>query len=102
MPASLFPSFMRTVVPLVAGLLLSWLARAGLDVFSSAQVTMWVTAGLAAGYYGVFRLLEAWSARIGWTWLRRVAGFLLGWARPPQYPAQPSPGSPRLATRSGA
>jgi hypothetical protein len=102
MPSSLFPSFMRTVVPLVAGLLLTWLARAGLNVFGSAQVTMWVTAGLAAAYYAVFRLLEAWSARIGWMWLRRVAGFLLGWARPPEYPAVPSPHGPRLATRSGA
>lgn len=102
MPRSLFPSFMRTVVPLVAALVLSWLGRVGLNIFSSAQVTMWVTAGLAAAYYAVFRLLEAWSVRIGWSWLRKAAGFLLGWARPPQYPAQPASGGPRLASRSGS
>ncbi|MET9086178.1 hypothetical protein ABZX77_30605 [Streptomyces sp. NPDC004237] len=93
MPSSLFPSFMRTVVPIAAGLVLSWLGRTGLDLFGSAQVTMWVTAALTAAYYAVFRLAEAWATRIGWGWLRTVAGVLLGWARPPQYPATPSASS---------
>lgn len=84
---NLFTSFMRTVVPIVAGAALTWLAKAGLDI-GSTTVTVWVTSGLTAGYYAVFRLLEAGAARIGWRWLRRLAGVLLGWARPPEYPKQ--------------
>ncbi|WP_329214772.1 hypothetical protein OG352_05125 [Streptomyces sp. NBC_01485] len=90
---ALFTSFMRTVVPIAAGLVLSWLARTGLNVFDSATVTMWVTSGLTAAYYAVFRLLEAGAGRIGWSWLRKAAGVLLGWARPPQYPAEPTGGT---------
>lgn len=83
---NVFTSFMRTVVPIVAGLLLSWLAKAGFSL-DSATVTMVVTSAITAGYYATFRLAEAWANRIGWVWLRTVAGVLLGWARPPQYPA---------------
>lgn len=81
---NLFVSFMRTLVPLVAGVVLGWAARLGLDL-DDGQVTTYVTAALTAGYYGVFRLLEETAERMAWEPLRLVAGVLLGWARPPQY-----------------
>lgn len=83
---NLFVSFMRTLVPLVAGVALGWAARLGLDL-GDAQVTAYVTAALTAGYYAAFRLLEELAERMAWEPLRLLAGVLLGWARPPQYVA---------------
>lgn len=82
---SLFPSFIRTVVPLAAGLLLTLAARANFDM-DDGTATAAVTAALTAGYYAVFRLLEEGAGRLDVPWLRRLAGLALGWARPPQYP----------------
>lgn len=84
---NLFASLMRTVVPLVAGLLLSLAARAGLNL-DGEVVTAGVTAALTAVYYAVFRGVEELARRLDWTPLRLVAGVLLGWARPPQYPGR--------------
>lgn len=81
----LFISTMRTAVPLVAGYLLTLLARAGLDI-DSATVTGAVTVALALVYYLVFRLLELAGQRADGTALQNIAGALLGWARPPAYP----------------
>lgn len=83
---NLFTSLMRTVVPLVVGLVLGLAARVGLDL-DDAEVAAAVTAGLTAVYYTVFRAVEEWAARLGVGWLRTAAGVLLGWARPPQYVA---------------
>lgn len=87
---NLFASFMRTLVPVLAGLLLSLAARAGLDLNGEA-VAAGVTASLAAAYYVVFRGLEALAGRLGWAPLRLMAGALLGWARPPQYDSRKAP-----------
>lgn len=87
MPA-LFVSFMRTAVPLVAGWLLTLAVRAGIDV-DGATATSLVTVVLAAAYYLVFRLLEVLGERARGTALQSIAGVLLGWARPPQYPKVP-------------
>jgi hypothetical protein len=97
-PKNLFASFMRTAVPVVAGLLLGWAARVGLDL-DDGQVTAAVTAGLAFVYYAVFRLLEHAAEQLRVPWLRTAAGVLLGWARPPQYepPSGPDAGVARLA-----
>lgn len=84
---NLFVSFVRTLVPVVAGLVLSWAARLGLDL-DDAQVTTYVTAGLTAVYYVVFRGLEELAERMGWRPVQLLAGVLLGWARPPQYPGK--------------
>ena len=81
---NLFASLMRTLVPLVAGLLLGQAAKVGLDL-DDATVTASVTAGLTAAYYALWRALEDLAGRIGWEPLRILAGLLLGWARPPQY-----------------
>lgn len=91
---NLFTSFMRSVVPIVAGLALGLLAKAGLDL-DDASVTVAVTSGLTAGYYALFRLIEAGAERIGWEPLRMVAGVFLGWARPPDY-EQPASGMVRV------
>jgi hypothetical protein len=84
MPA-LFVSFMRTAVPYVAGLLLTLVVRAGVEI-DSATVTGVVTVALGVAYYAVFRLLEWIGERLRGTALQTFAGVLLGWARPPAYP----------------
>ncbi|MFI7014377.1 hypothetical protein [Streptomyces sp. NPDC050164] len=81
---NLFTSLMRTVVPIVAGLVLGLAARVGLDL-DDATAAAYVTAGLTAGYYALWRALEELADRIGWEPLRTLAGLLLGWAKPPQY-----------------
>lgn len=86
---SLFISLMRTAVPLVAGWLISLAVWAGVDVDSQA-VTGAVTLALALAYYAVFRLLEQLGVKARGTVLQKLAGFLLGWARPPAYPAEPT------------
>lgn len=81
---NLFISAMRTVVPIVAGVVLSLAGRLGIPVDSEAAVLV-VSAGLAAVYYGVFRGLEWVAERMAWHPLQVVAGVLVGWARPPAY-----------------
>ncbi|MCT9003864.1 hypothetical protein [Streptomyces rhizosphaerihabitans] len=82
---NLFASFMRTVVPIVAGLVLTLLVHIGVD-FSSASVASAVTALLTGLYYTTFRLLETLALKIRSRPLATVAGILLGWATPPEYP----------------
>lgn len=98
MPKNLYASMLRTVVPVVAGALLGWAAKAGLDL-DDGQVVGVVTAGLTFVYYAVFRLLEHAADSLHVPWLRAAAGVLLGWARPPQYdtPASPDTDIARLA-----
>lgn len=81
----LFISTMRTVVPLVAGWLLTLAARAGFDI-ESTIVTGAVTVALTLAYYLAFRLLELLGERLNGTILQTLAGVFLGWARPPAYP----------------
>lgn len=69
-------SLWRTVVPLIVGALVAWLAHAGIGV-DSAAATAWLTGAFSAGYYALFRLLEA---HVSPAW-----GWLLGLARPPAY-----------------
>lgn len=84
--AGLFISTMRTAVPLVAGWLLTLLARAGLDI-DSTSVTTAVTLAITIVYYLAFRALEIIGQRANGTFLQNLAGMFLGWARPPSYPA---------------
>jgi hypothetical protein len=84
---SLFISLMRMVVPLVAGWLISLAVWAGVEVDSQA-ITGLVTLALALVYYALFRLLELAGMKARGTVLQKLAGLLLGWARPPAYPAQ--------------
>ncbi|MDX2667379.1 hypothetical protein [Streptomyces stelliscabiei] len=82
--SNVFVSFMRTLVPVVAGVVLGWAARLGLDL-DDVQVTTSVTAALTVAYYALFRGLEEVAERMSWQPLQTLAGVLLGWARPPQY-----------------
>ncbi|WOX14112.1 hypothetical protein [Streptomyces sp. N50] len=82
---NLFVSFMRTVVPIVAGLVLTLLVRIGVT-FDSTAVASVVTAVLTGAYYTLFRLLETLAVKIRNRPLAAVAGILLGWATPPDYP----------------
>jgi hypothetical protein len=82
---NLFVSFMRTVVPIVAGLVLTLLVRIGVT-FDSAAVASVVTAVLTGAYYTLFRLLETLAVKIRNRPLAAVTGILLGWATPPDYP----------------
>lgn len=81
---NLFVSFMRTLVPLLAGWVLSVAQVLGVEADSTA-VAGGVSVALAAVYYAAFRAVEAGAERLGWEPLRVVAGVLLGWARPPEY-----------------
>ncbi|WP_234444531.1 hypothetical protein [Streptomyces sp. NRRL F-525] len=82
---NLFVSFMRTVVPIVAGLVLTLLVRIGVT-FDSTAVASVVTAVLTGAYYTLFRLLETLALKIRNRPLATIAGILLGWATPPDYP----------------
>ena len=80
---SVFPSVMRTVVPLTVGAVLTILAHLGVD-FGSEVVTTVVTAVIAGAYYTLFRILENAAPTGGKA--EKFFGFLLGFVRPPIYP----------------
>ncbi|WP_073946535.1 hypothetical protein [Streptomyces kebangsaanensis] len=80
-----FVSAMRTLVPYGVALILSLTGRLGIPV-DSEQAALAVGFGLAAAYYLALRGLEALAERLRWRPLQLLAGVLLGWARPPQYP----------------
>lgn len=68
-------SSVRTVVPIVVGLVISWLSGIGIDADPTA-VENGVTVLIMGGYHTLIRLLES-----KWPWF----GTLLGWAVPPSY-----------------
>ncbi|MEU8919525.1 hypothetical protein AB0D10_01140 [Kitasatospora sp. NPDC048545] len=74
---NVYVSLLRTGVPALVGWLVALAARYGLDLDPAALAG--VVAPLASfAYYAVFRVAEVYlSPRWGW---------LLGYARPPQYP----------------
>lgn len=62
----MFASLLRTIVPVVVGILLGWAAKVGLDLPSGA-VTEIVTVVLTAAYYTLARVLEQeWPAVGRW------------------------------------
>lgn len=88
---SLYTAIIRTVVPMIAGFLLTQALRLHLHL-DQATVTGEVTTGLSAAYYALFSWLEKRvSPRFGW---------LLGLARPPKYTAPRT--SLRQALRRGS
>lgn len=88
---NLLASTLRTVVPLIAGWVLTVTGAVGVETDSRA-VEAGITAAVTLAYYVVFRLAEAGADRIDWEPGRIVAGLLLGWARPPAYQAPTKPG----------
>ncbi|MFJ2110646.1 hypothetical protein ACIOEX_01735 [Streptomyces sp. NPDC087850] len=81
---SLFPSVLRTVVPLLAGWALTVLTGLGLNA-DSTTVASGVTIAVSATYYLLFRLIERAAEYLDMPWFRAAAGVLLGYARPPRY-----------------
>jgi uncharacterized membrane protein (DUF441 family) len=74
-------SLIRTIVPVVVGSFITWLAGRGVDI-DGAAVAPIVTTLVVAGYYAAVRAAEQRWPHAGW---------LLGVARPPSYP-KPSDG----------
>lgn len=68
-------SLIRTVVPVIVGSLLTWLAGRGIAL-DGAAVTPAVTTLIIGVYYAAVRWAEVRWPRAGW---------LLGVARPPSY-----------------
>lgn len=84
MTNSLFPSVLRTVVPLLVGWVLTVTGALGVEADSTA-IAGGVVVLVTGVYYLLFRVVEQVAARLEWEPLRVAAGLLLGWARPPAY-----------------
>lgn len=69
-------SIIRTVVPVLVGSALSWLAQQGIAGLDSATITTAVTALTISLYYAAVRAAERRWARAGW---------LLGSPKAPTY-----------------
>ncbi|MFE6223338.1 hypothetical protein [Streptomyces sp. NPDC057854] len=91
---NLLASILRTVVPLLAGWILTVTGAVGAEVDSTA-LAGGITAAVTLVYYVALRAAEAGAERIGWEPLRLVSGILLGWARPPAY-EKPTAAAPAL------
>lgn len=68
-------SIIRTVVPVIVGTAISWLARRGIDV-DGAAIGQALTVIIIGAYYAAARWAEGRWARAGW---------LLGAAKVPTY-----------------
>ncbi|MFI8792576.1 hypothetical protein [Streptomyces sp. NPDC055105] len=79
---NVFTSLVRTVVPIVAGFLITQLLRLGVTI-DEATLTTLVEAVVTGLYYAVFRFAE--------THVGSGFGWFLGVARPPQYPSPSTP-----------
>lgn len=76
---NLYASLLRTGIPALVGWLFALSTRYGLELDSTA-LTGVLTPVCIFVYYAVFRLAEKYlSPRFGW---------LLGFARPPEYPSR--------------
>jgi len=81
-------SLIRTIVPLTAGAIISWLALVNLelDVEGQSALTALLTSALTGAYYIVVRLIETKVPQVGW---------LLGLAKTPDsYSKDPAPVTP--------
>lgn len=78
----LLTSLLRTVTPLVAGILLTAALKAGISI-PQGLATDAVTALLTAAYYALVRLLEL-KVHAAWGWF-------LGLAKAPAYSTAPAP-----------
>lgn len=68
---------LRTIVPVVIGTILAWLAEKGISFEVSTNVMTIITATVISAYYALFAALERFvSRRFGW---------FLGLAKPPTY-----------------
>lgn len=88
MVKALGPSIVRTVTTWLVGVLVTLLAKAGLDWSPSPEAMVLVTTLVGSAWYVIFRWLET-KASSNWGWA-------LGLPKAPTYdaPAQPSEDSP--------
>ena len=75
-------SIIRTFVPVVVGLIISWFAQLGIEVPTAALAGV-IDAIFVGGYYAIIRVLESKSPQFGW---------LLGLPSPPSYTVWTSQG----------
>ena len=77
-------SLIRTIVPVAAGAVISWLALINLDIDAEGQTALsaLLTAALTGAYYIVVRLIETKVPQVGW---------LLGLAKSPDSYSQDEP-----------
>lgn len=80
---SVFPSIMRTLVPLIAGWVITLLTSVGVDYSSESTISV-ITVVISGAYYTLFRLLENAAPSGGKA--EKLFGLLLGFVRPPVYP----------------
>ena len=70
-------SQIRTWVPILVGMVLSWVGQFGLNLYEvEGELTIVITAALAGLYYLIVRLLAEWQP-----WF----GYLLGVNKAPEY-----------------
>lgn len=69
-------SLIRTLVPMIVGAILSWLAQIGLDIDAagSAGLSTFLTLLFSGAYYALARVVEVHVPQVGW---------LLGLAKSP-------------------
>lgn len=84
-------SLIRTLVPVVVGTILGWLARVGLGVDSAGTEALgaWFEMLFVSAYYFVFRWLETKFPQVGW---------FLGLAKSPDSYSAGAPGPRHLGT----
>jgi len=93
----------RTLLPLVAAGIMAAAGYLGLPINGETAAAL-ATLGLAAAWWLTGRLLELAGTRLGWPWLRRLGGVMIGWARQPQYrrnDGRPDLGKMGRAIRNG-
>lgn len=75
-------SYVRTLVPVGVGFLVSWAALAGVEVDPGTQAMLisLITSVITGLYYVVFRWAEGRWPKLGW---------LLGYPKVPTYPPPP-------------
>lgn len=90
----ILPSIIRTIVPLLAGLVINWLVSRGIDPGPYQDFISTIIAALAStALYGAIRFLETRSdPRWGW---------LLGLAKAPTYAPTPAPAPAPVIVEAG-
>ena len=81
---TLWTSYIRTVAPLVAATIITFLANLGLTLPENTEsgVSAILFSVLASSWYLVARLLET---RTPWGWAKKLGGFMLGSTKTPEY-----------------
>lgn len=84
---ALWVSVVRTLAPVAAGYIISFLAGIGVAAPDGSEnnLTALITAGLIAVWYIVARVLENQGIQRGISWLADIGGYMLGVPNAPEY-----------------